>query len=194
MLESYQHIRIGSIVASRPSSQPLESNEFQYDSYVYQLPPIPALLDKFGGKVIDEVMRGESKEQRVSEDSVYATWRRGDLCVKLTRPKYCVARREAVKPLRSIDARELRACDGEEEDEWYNEGWVAIGEDVYNLTSKLPLSLMLRPSLMSPSRYPAWPSEPSRHNQTLSRRPSYQHPGGRLDTESISLPRCRQAN
>lgn len=61
-------------------------------------------------------------------------WESNDLCIELTQAKHCVARRKSGNKIRNIDARELKACDGCEGEEWYNEGWAAVGEDVYNLT------------------------------------------------------------
>lgn len=38
--------------------------------------------------------------------------------------------------LPEMSVRELELCDGQEGRDWYNEGWVAVGNWVYNVTSK----------------------------------------------------------
>lgn len=43
-------------------------------------------------------------------------------------------------PLVRMRRSELELCDGDDAEDWFNEGWVAVGDLVYNMTCELILS------------------------------------------------------
>lgn len=56
---------------------------------------------------------------------------------RLIRPGYCVAKRVPEKgALPTMTEAELRLCDGQEGDGWFNEAWAAVDDKVYNLSSE----------------------------------------------------------
>ncbi len=55
----------------------------------------------------------------------------------LNNPEYIVGKIVAPREcLPEMSVKELSWCTGEEGKDWYNEGWLSIGDWIYNVTSK----------------------------------------------------------
>lgn len=197
ILKEHQHLRIGHIVTTRQPSEPPALDELIYDSLVYKLPETlsPGRKKAFGGKVIEEIMlKVERAYEGNRSQSLQSLWEHNDLCIELTQAKNCVARMKTDRKIRTIDSRELKACDGSEGEEWYNEGWAAINGDVYNLTCEFLSPHFQEISLTRVSCCSSWPSRPRQVAEAISgRRDRGFHARG-LDQGTIPVPYRRQAD